>query len=737
MLRQVLMASAAAVFFANSAMAQDVTRVDSVPPEEEEALNEVVVVTGTKIAVTQGGAQDIAYFRDAVFDGAIPAPGTITSEGLFSEYDLPLDTTGRCDQLFCLVAETMDADLLSDSNIDQLVGLGFATNLTTETWDRAPLTVIAVVDKSGSMGGEPLRLAKAAMQETLQNLRPGDQMGVVQYGSTTDLVVPVQPVSTHREAIAAGIDGIFSSGSTYMEAGLELAFETAFEAQADFDGTTRVILFTDERPNVGHTDAGSFIDLARSASNKGVGLTTVGVADHFGAGLANQISSARGGNLFYIQNMEDVTGYFGQDFDFLVSEVAHDLRIRVTPERNTRIETVFGVPGEAITYLRNGGIELTVPSVFLSSKSGGIFLGVSGEALSGQPLANASINYVVARTDEKQSGRLQIASAGPADPSVGLQRAHLLVDEFSVLRAVAEADKFRRRDGRELSLLVRFSDRLGRSDTDKFDEEVELIDELLYTLQDTDYAEPVIDDHPSNYARVGVDVEDPRLNGIWEIVRVSDSPTSRISRLDTQFGKSDLIAFDQIDNMANSQFANLLRGDPAFATESIEIDPDKETITFWDSDTVFEYEIRGDRLTLWQEYATTKISLRRGEEPVPPANGLTYADLISDEFFTLDHAIDVDAIDIVALAEMGEQIGAGSYQGLIGSFVRSEEDPELLQMPSELRARFLAMDETEIDQMLLDWSGREALSDGPDDSALSFQLSRLKSVFHEMRSPDS
>jgi hypothetical protein len=43
-----------------------------------------------------------------------------------------------------------------------------------------------------------------------------------------------------------------------------------------FDGTTRVMLFTDEQPNVGRTDATSFAAMAEEASRGGIGLTTIG-----------------------------------------------------------------------------------------------------------------------------------------------------------------------------------------------------------------------------------------------------------------------------------------------------------------------------------------------------------------------------------------------------------------------------------------------------------------------------
>lgn len=135
--------------------------------EKEQRRFESVVVTGA-MRVTQGGAQDIKSFRGSIEDGqTIPQLGALTAEGLLSEYDLSLAESGACRQLFCLSAETMAADLIGLPNASAIMALGFGTNLDAETWERDPLTLVAVVDKSGSMSGEPLDNAKYAMQLAL------------------------------------------------------------------------------------------------------------------------------------------------------------------------------------------------------------------------------------------------------------------------------------------------------------------------------------------------------------------------------------------------------------------------------------------------------------------------------------------------------------------------------------------------------------------------------------------
>src|SRR6185295_20074971 len=114
----------------------------------------------------------------------------------------------------------------------------------------------------------------------------------------------------NRSAIRARINEIASAGSTAMEEGLRLGYEVARQSSKQFAGVTRVMLFTDERPNVGNTEDFGFMTMAREASHDGIGLTTIGVGVQFDAELATTIGSVRGGNLFFMRDEDDVKQVF-------------------------------------------------------------------------------------------------------------------------------------------------------------------------------------------------------------------------------------------------------------------------------------------------------------------------------------------------------------------------------------------------------------------------------------------
>jgi len=131
------------------------------------------------MGATPGGAKDIDYARDRIAAGEIPHASTFTPEGLFSQHDLPLPSTRACNQILCLSAAATKADLISQPEVRHLAQLGFASNLDPKTWHRAPLNLVAVVDKSGSMSGQPLDTVKASLRQVVSQMTDMDQLSIV------------------------------------------------------------------------------------------------------------------------------------------------------------------------------------------------------------------------------------------------------------------------------------------------------------------------------------------------------------------------------------------------------------------------------------------------------------------------------------------------------------------------------------------------------------------------------
>ena len=585
-MRNLGLVSMAALLVTTPAFAQDV-------PDDQDDAN--IVVTGVR--VRQGGAQDIRHFRSIVEDEGMPRPESLTVEGLFGEHDLTLPASSNCNKLFCIVTEAMPATLAGRADDRLFVGLGFTSNIDEKTWQRGPLNLVAVVDKSGSMDGEPLSLVRASLLKIVGQMHDGDRISIVLYGDRSHVYLAPIDIKGNRAEIEASIRGITSEGSTNMEAGLKVGYETAFADAPGFNGTTRMMLFTDEQPNVGRTDAESFIGMAQEASRRGIGLTTIGVGVQFDASLATKVSSTRGGNLYFIANKEQVVQVFDKQLDTMVAELAHDLRITLRPAAGYRISGVFGVPDGVMTETPEGAITIVVPTVFLSTEGGGIFvtLARSGDradlpvahVAQGQPVLEASAEWT---TIDGKPGSDQIAATlTSGTPSTPLRTAYMLTDEYLSMRDATTA--FHRGDPKKAyAILTGLSGRMKGSGLPGMDGEVKLVGDLT---QRAGFYSGYGGEPPRSMRHLAV-------VGRWSVVGVS--------------GFEDVRRGDQFEFTQNRELATYRKTsgfeDPA-ETESYEIN--ENSIHLVSSGMVMRYATNGNSMTMTLDAPNMsgRIALRR------------------------------------------------------------------------------------------------------------------------------
>src|SRR5690606_17565561 len=79
---------------------------------------------------------------------------------------------------------------------------------------RLPREITFVVDTSGSMGGESIRQARAALDVGLQQLQPGDRFNLIQFNSRHSSLFPAPRAATpenlrlaHRYVAGLRADG--------------------------------------------------------------------------------------------------------------------------------------------------------------------------------------------------------------------------------------------------------------------------------------------------------------------------------------------------------------------------------------------------------------------------------------------------------------------------------------------------------------------------------------------------
>lgn len=128
------------------------------------------------------------------------------------------------------------------------------------------VSLVLIVDTSGSMGGGRLELAKEVGRLALQKLQPHDKVGLIEFHGSKRWAAPLQPASNHIE-ITRALNRLQVGGGTIIYDALEEAHYGLLNAQTRFQ---HVLVLTD-----GGVESGPFEALARRMAAAGQTVSTV------------------------------------------------------------------------------------------------------------------------------------------------------------------------------------------------------------------------------------------------------------------------------------------------------------------------------------------------------------------------------------------------------------------------------------------------------------------------------
>lgn len=212
---------------------------------------------------------------------------------------------------------------------------------------RIPTDLTVVLDRSGSMDGEKLGNARAAIRELVSQLGALDRFALVTYSDGAQLRIPLGDATPEaRERWLATVGDINADGGTNMSAGLDLALATVTPARAT-GRNARVILISDGLANQGDASLEGLLGRAQRATRAELPLTTVGVGADFNEGLMTALADAGGGNYYYVQQSTELGPVFAREFGAARATVASAVAVEITPGDGVRVLDAAGYPLEA------------------------------------------------------------------------------------------------------------------------------------------------------------------------------------------------------------------------------------------------------------------------------------------------------------------------------------------------------------------------------------------------------
>ncbi len=170
--------------------------------------------------------------------------------------------------------------------------------------NRPSIAIVLVMDKSGSMDGVKIQLAKRAAVATAQAINPRDQIAVVGFDSEAQIVLPITSAGD-QATVHNHIASLDAGGGTFLYPAMEEARLMLQESNAR---KKHVIILSD-----GQTEGFGYPDIAGMMAAEGVTISTVGIGDGADVQLLEQIAAAGGGRTYFTNDFYSIPQIFTRE----------------------------------------------------------------------------------------------------------------------------------------------------------------------------------------------------------------------------------------------------------------------------------------------------------------------------------------------------------------------------------------------------------------------------------------
>lgn len=207
---------------------------------------------------------------------------------------------------------------------------------------RMPLNLCLVIDRSGSMEGEPLEYVKRACGYVVDLLEPSDILSIVTFEEQVDVVMPARRV-VNKALIKEHIHRIQPGNTTNLYDGMITGCMQIASVNAP-GYLNRVLLLTDGEPTAGIKDFASIVGQVAEQKNRGISITALGFGSEYNEELMAGIARRSGGNYYYIAQPALIPEVFRRELETLMTITAKNVRIRLNLPRGVQCRYVYGVP---------------------------------------------------------------------------------------------------------------------------------------------------------------------------------------------------------------------------------------------------------------------------------------------------------------------------------------------------------------------------------------------------------
>jgi uncharacterized protein YegL len=219
--------------------------------------------------------------------------------------------------------------------------------------------VVLIIDKSSSMEGKKMDLARQAAVGVVENLRPVDQVGVLIFDNSFQWSVPLRRADD-RTSIKRLISGITPDGGTQIAPALTEAYRKILTSKAVYK---HIVLLTD-----GISEEGDSMTLSKDAVANHVTISTVGLGQDVNRAFLEKVAQLAQGRAYFLNDPSGLEQIVLRDVKEHTGSTAVEKDVH--PEVVNRAEILDGVGIETAPPLRGYVRFQTRPTTDLILRAG-------------------------------------------------------------------------------------------------------------------------------------------------------------------------------------------------------------------------------------------------------------------------------------------------------------------------------------------------------------------------------